>query len=613
MKWLSNISLKVKLTILLVALTCTMLSVYGFLALSDFENDKIAYVQDTSRSFSRSAALQIRTELSLAAERIKYLTKGYIADNNDFKLMTKQALYKEPHISALYGYHFSADSEQYQLVKKIAKPDLKAKDRLAFSRIAEKILPQVLEHDVAISRFGNTNKWLMGLRFEQPGSAPVAIFALIEQGHFLGLFDSAQMQDTYVVDRNNRIVIETQAKTYKLNTNELTSVLKENFKNVQAPEGTREASSKNGEKWLISFADVGIGHIRIMSVISKAAALQAVQILMIKSALFILFLFFLTVFLSVLSSVSLTSSLKRLLAATNEIARGNFNILVKVRGRDEIGALSNGFNIMTQEIQRLMKETAEKARMESELKTARLVQSTLFPHENFIENDIEIHGHYEPASECSGDWWHYYRTKNKTLFCIGDATGHGVPAALLTSAARSAASALETFPDLPLHDMMAVFNRAIYNTAQGQVLMTFFLGSYDHRTGEITYCNASHEPPFLVPEKSSLKKSDLNFLIDVTGPRLGERPDSQYQSAKIIMRPGDRLMLYTDGVTELQNKNGQTWGERAFLNCMIRCSNEKKDLPSTMNYIANELSTFRQDHHLHDDITYFMVTRAKAA
>ncbi len=295
---------------------------------------------------------------------------------------------------------------------------------------------------------------------------------------------------------------------------------------------------------------------------------------------------------------------------SDPIARGNFKVAIDVKSGDEIGSLSDGFNKMAGEIQRLVLETAEKARMEGELKTAKLVQQTLFPNDHLKDGEIEIKGYYEPASECSGDWWYYKRIKNHTMFCIGDATGHGVPAALLTAAARSAASALEKFHGLPLHEMMEVFNHAIYNTAHGRVMMTLFLGLYDHESGTVDYCNASHEPPFLLPNKVILKKMDLQILHEVTGPRLGESVVSQYRSTKIKLSPGDKIVLYSDGVTELYNGAGSMWGERSLIKCLITCHNEKMNLAATMNEIAKQISTFREEYPLQDDVTYFMLTRA---
>ncbi len=106
-------------------------------------------------------------------------------------------------------------------------------------------------------------------------------------------------------------------------------------------------------------------------------------------------------------------------------------------------AWQKNFNIMAAEVSRLLDQTAEKARMESELQTAKTVQETLFPETRAKIGPLAIAGYYEPASECGGDWWHYCQIGNKIFLWIGDATGHGAPAALITSAAKSASTIIE--------------------------------------------------------------------------------------------------------------------------------------------------------------------------
>src|SRR5205823_2940179 len=114
----------------------------------------------------------------------------------------------------------------------------------------------------------------------------------------------------------------------------------------------------------------------------------------------------------------------------------------------EVGGLAESFNYMAAEVSRLMSETAEKARMQSELATVKTVQETLFPASQSQFGPIRIKGHFEPASECGGDWWNYSRVEDKIFLWIGDATGHGAPAALITGAACSAAAVIEGLPDM---------------------------------------------------------------------------------------------------------------------------------------------------------------------
>ncbi|MCB0362064.1 MAG: serine/threonine-protein phosphatase [Bdellovibrionales bacterium] len=195
----------------------------------------------------------------------------------------------------------------------------------------------------------------------------------------------------------------------------------------------------------------------------------------------------------------------------------------------------------------------------------------------------------------------------KTFLWIGDATGHGVPAALVTSAARSAARILEELPDLPLNQAMSLLNKAINGTSRGKVNMTFFLGVFNEETQILQYCNASHDPPFLIPHiDRPLKKNDILPLMKASGARLGESPDSEYNIAEIQLKEGDKIVLYTDGVTELRNSEGELWGERRLIRSVLKSTNDHAGLKESLAQLDQSIADFRQEAALEDDLTYFM-------
>ncbi len=610
MNWLKNLSLKMKLVMLLMTLTGTMLSTFGWIAIRDFENDKIAYVLDSGLAHSQNSAWQIRSEVELVVERVKFLMRGFNAIDRDFHPYTTKVFPGETRFDALLTFRLKNGILERDRI--LRKPNFSDANLEIVSSYMEKRKSATVDSlkELNIAKPFDTSKWLLTLRFELEGSSePIIVGALLNTGNFLKTFESGQIQDTFLVNSNNEIVIAPKNPSYSIDSALVTKALNEGKMKLKSEEGIFQFQAVGGEILLVAVADIGLSDFKVVSMVPKSAALEAVRLIIIKSTLFLAFLFCVTLFLSVLSSATLTASLKKLLEATREIAKGNFGVTVDIQSGDEIGSLSDGFNKMTGEIQRLMRETAEKTRMEGELQTAKLVQSTLFPEPYLRETDLEIKGVYQPASECSGDWWYHKRIGQKTLFCIGDATGHGVSAALLTASARSAASAIETFPHLSLHDMISVFNSAIYNTAKGQVMMTFFLGLYDHNSGIISYCNASHEPPLLVPHKENVAKGDLMILQEGCSSRLGQDPNSQFKSAEIKLNPGDKVFLYTDGVTELKNKDGGEWGERALIRCLIKCHNEGKNIVATVDEIAKKLHEFRDNQPLNDDVTYFIMKR----
>src|SRR6185437_15106075 len=167
------------------------------------------------------------------------------------------------------------------------------------------------------------------------------------------------------------------------------------------------------------------------------------------------------------------------------------------------------------EVDRLVSEKSEKARLETELEMVNTIQEKLFPERRKRIGNFQIESYYESATEAGGDWFHYSMIDQKLYLWIGDATGHGAAAALITAAAKATSAVLEGTPGEKSPGLMlSTMNHAIHETSKGSVLMTFFLAEIDVQTGVGRYSNASHEFPFLVPRQDVLKKTDLKFLSE---------------------------------------------------------------------------------------------------
>lgn len=260
----------------------------------------------------------------------------------------------------------------------------------------------------------------------------------------------------------------------------------------------------------------------------------------------------------------------------------------------------------------LLEETAEKARMGKELETAKLVQETMFPPEQVDLGGMFIESYYTPASECGGDWWGYFKLPNdRVLLAIADATGHGVSAALITSAAKSAFSMVEQFSayDADLakspERILELLNRSIHDSSKGTILMTFFLASIDLRTGEMRYASASHDPIFWyhMPESPEEKpnKSQLDILDVDPGYRLGKEADSRYQGSDAQLSPGDFIYLYTDGIIEGLDHSGKEYGDRRFRRTLVKVSHSTPG--EAKETIISDFNKFVGDTPLEDDVT----------
>jgi sigma-B regulation protein RsbU (phosphoserine phosphatase) len=617
MKWIKGISIRIKFILILVTITTAMLAVYSFFALNDFQSDKIAYVFESTLSESRSTSRQIQSELNFVLEKTEAYLNGYTMQTKKFSRSAKRAFERERSIAALWSYHYDNEKGAYRKFDKIGDDGFGIIDDKGWAPYFLQIVEDAIVNKITIRTFdANKEQWIMGLRFQPKlDEQPSVALVLVKSASFSDSFTGSTLSDALLINGNSDVIIEPFEANYLEKMTDIQAAVEKTTQVIKAPVGTHTYEDVEGGKWLISLANVGLGNMKVISLIPQSVALEAIRALVLKSLLLFGFIFSFTVALSVWVSSQFTSRINTLFEATKKISEGDFNVQVAVESEDEISGLARGFNTMAVEIRRLLDETAEKARMESELNTAKLVQSTLLPENEYENEGIRIRGFYEPASECGGDWWYFSQIGDKTFLWIGDATGHGVPAALVTAAAKSAASVLQSFPDISIHDVMSMMNKAIYGTSKGQVLMTFFLASLDNKTGTLIYSSASHDPPLVLrhAKKGSIKKKDVEPLMDDSGPRLGEDPESVYHAVQVQLEPNDRIIFYTDGVPELKNSEDKMMGERNFVRTLIASFNEDHDLDISMADLSESIARHREEAPLDDDVTYFMMEFKKSA
>lgn len=260
---------------------------------------------------------------------------------------------------------------------------------------------------------------------------------------------------------------------------------------------------------------------------------------------------------------------------------------------------------MSNRIQDLLTESIERVRIEGELAIASTVQKTLLPPPEFRNESVHIYSHYKSASECGGDWWGFFEVGDKIVLLIADATGHGLPSALITAAARSCFSVLHRFaeatPTFPFSpgNLLSYANRVIYESASGTMMMTLFAGIVDFSTGRLTYASAGHNPPWLFQHNGTgyAMKS-----LHSRGIRLGETAEcSDFEEKWVPIRPHDLLFLYTDGIMEGKNKHGEMYGKR-----QVKKTIEENIAGGPELIVKSLMRDFRrhnEDKPLDDDIT----------
>ncbi|MGK5085976.1 SpoIIE family protein phosphatase [Bdellovibrionota bacterium FG-2] len=309
-------------------------------------------------------------------------------------------------------------------------------------------------------------------------------------------------------------------------------------------------------------------------------------------------------------SKSLTAPIYRLYEATKEVAKGNFNLSLKSKSKDEIGALTHSFNSMSKEINNLIHEREEKVRLENEMAIASTVQQTLIPPSYFRNDNILIHSHYQPAAECSGDWWGFFGVDDKLVLMIADVTGHGLSSALITASARGCVSMMHKLaqedPDFSYSpsSMLSFANRVIYDASLSKIMMTFFIGVLDFKQKTLNYSSAGHNPPWLFK-----KEGGAFALKSMTsmGNRLGENKEAiDFEEKTVPIAEGDIFFLYTDGILEGKNLEGDQFGKkrtRKLVEASLPLGPEK-----VIESLMKDFMEYNTGKPLDDDVTLVAAT-----
>jgi len=223
----------------------------------------------------------------------------------------------------------------------------------------------------------------------------------------------------------------------------------------------------------------------------------------------------------------------------------------------------------------LVEEEIEKTRMEQELKTAETVQKTLIPRTDPKLETVELASFFDPATETGGDWFGYIedKKKQKLLILIGDVSGHGVPAALVTAAVNSFIKTIDIMKNKALRgtlrpaNILALLNKIILDIGNHKLVMTFQAAMLDLKTKLLTFANAGHNQPYIYrktltnQDPVGARRKNLSSL-KASGIPLGDEDVVKFQEEKIQLVKDDIIVYFTDGIVECLNDKGEEFGER---------------------------------------------------
>jgi serine phosphatase RsbU (regulator of sigma subunit)/HAMP domain-containing protein len=299
----------------------------------------------------------------------------------------------------------------------------------------------------------------------------------------------------------------------------------------------------------------------------------------------------------------MTASIVKLTDGVKYIAEGDLDKKVEVYSRDEVEDLANAFNKMTDDlktyIKNLRETTAAKERIESELKIAHDIQTSMLPRifPPFPDRkEFDIFATMAPAKEVGGDFYDFFLIdENKLCFLIGDVSGKGVPAALFMVISKTLLKT-EALRDSSPDKVLFEVNNILFPDNDACMFATVFCVILNIETGELQFANAGHNPPLLC-----LDGKDFEFIKVKKGFVIGGMENTKFVSEKITLKPGDIFFLYTDGVTEAKNPENQLFSDERLKQIL---SNLKgKDVTEIIQEVRAEVDTFAQGTPQFDDIT----------
>jgi sigma-B regulation protein RsbU (phosphoserine phosphatase) len=304
---------------------------------------------------------------------------------------------------------------------------------------------------------------------------------------------------------------------------------------------------------------------------------------------------------------SITGSVHELYQGTQHIKEGDFSYRIPVKGDDQLAELGSSFNIMTENLGRLIVVAKEKERLQSELEIAREVQNQLFPRDVPSSKTLELKGVCMPARVVSGDYYDFMAMPGSELaFAIGDVAGKGISAALLMATIQSTmrTQLSATNGATPMHfsaaRLVAQLNRQLFANTTPEKYATFFFAIYDEARCALTYTNAGHLPPILV-------RSGSFTNLNPTGTVVGAFPFAKYEERTVELENGDIVVAYTDGIVEPENPYGEMFGENRMKDLVLRYAyaGSSEIIARTMEAVVQ----WTGSSELQDDMTMVVVRR----
>jgi sigma-B regulation protein RsbU (phosphoserine phosphatase) len=261
----------------------------------------------------------------------------------------------------------------------------------------------------------------------------------------------------------------------------------------------------------------------------------------------------------------------------------------------EIGTLARSYtdliNFNNNYIENIREIEGEKERIKAELNIAYRIQAANLPKEGIFNEYYSVNGYSQPAREVGGDFFDYYELDDNHLaIVIGDASGKGVPAAILAMISQVMIKQMLKNTRDPSEILYLLNNQLCENNSES-MFITLWIGIYNKTTKQLTFSNAGHNPP-LIKENGEFKYLNID-----AGLVLGIMEDFDFVREEITLR--EQIVLFTDGITDASNTKNEMYGEDKLLNFFNKFKSDKGPIMP----LLSDIHEFTRDAEQFDDMT----------
>jgi phosphoserine phosphatase RsbU/P len=279
--------------------------------------------------------------------------------------------------------------------------------------------------------------------------------------------------------------------------------------------------------------------------------------------------------------------------------------------QNEAEALAHSLKRLRKTYEKLRLNEAEslvkRQQFQRDLLTASEIQRSMIPAEgnwNLSGNGISLYSVFRPANVVSGDLYDFFMVDDRhLLIAIGDVSGSGVPAALFMGVAHTFIKSFSI--DNNAKTIVRKANKVLCQNNSNQFFLTLFLGILNIEDGTLNYCNAGHTPAIVIRRKGTME-----ILDKPHGLPLGLYSERNYEEATIRLEAGDKIVLYTDGITDQLNNEGKHFGEEQLRNQITRLRNESPE--ALTKKLMQHLEEFRGNSIESDDLSILVLNYAAA-